>query len=94
MRTTWVITKKTDNLSKTESKIKARQCTMGNSSTEFSRDSVQFGSSTCGRDTVPDYKWRIGTFDVSSAFFQGDSLQREVYVKNPEGSVYWVLNVR
>ena len=74
---------------------------MGNSSTEFSKDSVQFESPTYGRDTVKallslvlDNKWRIGTFDISSAFFQGDSLQREVYecVKNPEGSGFWVLN--
>ena len=36
--------------------------------------------------------WRIATFDVSSAFFQGDSLQREVYVKDPEGPGFWVLN--
>ena len=48
---TWVITEKTDNLSKTESKVKAR-LTMGNSSKEFSKDSVQFLSPTCGRDTV------------------------------------------
>ena len=41
---------------------------------------------------VPNNKWRIGTYDVSSAFFQGDSLQREVYVKNQEGSGFWVLN--
>ena len=101
MRTTWVITEKTDNFSKTGSEIKARLCTMGNSSTEFSKDSVQFESPTYGRDTVKallslvlDNKWRIGTFDISSAFFQGDSLQREVYeyVKNPEGSGFWVLN--
>ena len=79
MRTTWVITEKTNNLSKTESTVKARLCTMGNSSQEFSKDSVQFESPTCGRDTVkailslvPDNKWRIGTIDVSSAFFQGD----------------------
>jgi hypothetical protein len=85
MQTTWVITEKTDNLSKTESKVKARLCTMGNSSKEFSKESVQFESPTCGRDTVKailslvtDNKWRIGTFDVSSAFFQGDSLHREV----------------
>ena len=72
---------------------------MGNSTKEFSKDSVQFESPTCGRDTVkallslvPDNKWRIATFDVSSAFFQGDSLQREVYVKDPEGSGFWVLN--
>ena len=85
------ITEKTDNLSKTESKVKARLCTMGNSSKEFSKDSVQFEFPSCGRDTVkailslvPDNKWRISTFDVSLAFFQGESLQREVYVKNPE----------
>ncbi len=72
---------------------------MGNSSKEFSKDSVQFLSPTCGRDTVkailslvPNNKWCIGTFDVSSAFFQGDSLQREVYIKNQEGSGFWVLN--
>ena len=41
---------------------------------------------------VPDNHWRIGTFDVSSAFFQGDSLQREVCVKNPEVPGFWVLN--
>ena len=52
MRTTWVITEKTDNLSKTGSKIKARLCTMGNSSTELSKHSVQFESPTCRRDTV------------------------------------------
>ena len=95
MRTTWVITEKTDNLSKTGSKVKARLCTMGNSAKEFSKDSVQFESPTCGRDTVkallslvPDNKWPIATFDVSSAFFQGDSLQREVYVKDPD--LWWV----
>ena len=71
----------------------------GNSTKEFSKDSVQFESPTCGRDTVkallslvPDNKWRIATFDVSSAFFQGDSLQREVYVKEPEGTGFWVQN--
>ena len=52
MRTTWVITEKTDNLSKPGSKIMARLCTMGNSSTELSKDSVQFESPTCGRNTV------------------------------------------
>ena len=31
MRTTWVITEKSDNISKTGSNIKARFCTMGNS---------------------------------------------------------------
>ena len=100
MRTTWIHTEKTDNLSKTGSKIKARLCTMGNSSTEFSKDSVQFESPTCGRDTVkallslvPNNKWRIGTFKTYRRhFFQGDSLQREVYVKNPEGCGFWVLN--
>ena len=85
MRTTLVVTVKTDHLSKTGSKIKARLCTMGNSSEEFSKDSIQFESLTCGRDPVkailsliPDNKWRIGTFDVSSAFFQGDTLERDV----------------
>ena len=94
-----VITEKSDNMSKTGSKVKTRLCTMGNSAKEFSKDSVQFESPTCGRDTVkallslvPDNKWRIATFDVSSAFFQGDSLQREVYVKDPEGPGFWVLN--
>ena len=55
---------------------------MGNSSEEFSKYSIQFESSMCGRDTVkailslvPDNKWRIGTFDISSAFFQGDTLE-------------------
>ena len=86
-------------MSKTGSKIKARFCTMGSSAKEFSKDSVQFESPTCGQDTVkallslvPDNKWRIATFDISSAFFQGDSLQREVYVKDPEGPGFWVLN--
>ena len=72
---------------------------MGNSSEEFSKDSIQFESPTCGRDTVKailslvlDNHWTIGTFDVSSAFFQGDTLEREVFVKNPEGPGFWVLN--
>ena len=72
MRTFWVIKeKKTDNFSMTGSKIKARLYTMGNSSKEFSKDSVQFESPTSGRDTVkallslvPDNKWRIGIFDI------------------------------
>ena len=99
MHTTWVVTEKTDHVSKTGSKIKARLCTMGNSSEEFLKDSIQFESPMCGRDTVkailslvPDNKWRIGTFDVSSAFFQGDTLERDVYVKNQEGSGFWLLN--
>ena len=73
---------------------------MGNSSEEFSKESIQFESPTCGRgmvkailSLVPDNHWRIGTFDISPAFFQGDSLEREVYVKNPEGPSFWVLNV-
>ena len=87
-----------DTFSKTWSKITTRLCTMGTSSKEFSKDSVKFESPTCGRATVkallslvPDKKWRIGTFDASLAFFQGDSLQREVYIKDPEGSSFWVL---
>ena len=48
MQTTWVVTEKTDHLSKTESTVKARLCTMGNSSQEFSKDSIQFKSSICG----------------------------------------------
>ena len=48
MRTTCFINKKVDNLSKTGSKIKARLSTMGNSAKEFSKDSVQFESPTCG----------------------------------------------
>ena len=52
MKTTWVVTEKMDYLSKTENKVKARLCTMGNSSEEFSKDSIQFESPTCGRDTV------------------------------------------
>ena len=69
------------------------------SSEEYSKDSIQFESPTCGRDTVkailslvPDNHWTIKTFDVSSAFFQGDTLERDVYVKNPEGPGFWVLN--
>ena len=42
---------------------------------------------------VPDIRWTNGTFDVSSEFFQGDSLEREVYVKNLEGPGFWVLNI-
>ena len=100
MRTTWVVTKNTDHMSKTGSKVKARLCTMGNSSEEFSKDSIKFKSPTCGRDTVkailtlvPDNKWKIGTFDVSSAFFQGDTLERDVYIKNPESPSFWLLNM-
>ena len=52
MRTTLVVTEKTDHLSKTGSKVKARLCTMGNSSEEYSKDSIQLESPTCGRDTV------------------------------------------
>ena len=29
---------------------------------------------------------------MSSAFFQGDSLQREVFVKDPDGPGFWELN--
>ena len=72
---------------------------MGNSSEKFSKDSKHFESPTCGRDAVkailsqvPDNKWKIGTFDVSSAFFQGDTLEKDIHVKNPEGSGFWLLN--
>ena len=90
MRTTWVITEKSDNMSKTGSKVMARLCTLGNSAKEFSKDSVQFESPTCGRDTVkailslvPDNKWNIGTFDVSSAFFQG-TLYKERFMSRTQ----------
>ena len=52
MVTTWVVTEKTDHLSKTENKVKSRLCTTGNGSEEFFKDSIQFESPTCGRDTV------------------------------------------
>lgn len=55
-------------------------------------------SPTCGRDTVkatlslvPENKLTLGTFDVSSAFSQGDTLERDVYVKNPDGLGFWLL---
>ena len=85
-----------DNLSKTGSTVKARLCTMGNSSTstEFSKYSIQFKSPTCSRDTgktilslVPDNKWTLSSFGASSAFFQGD-----MFVKNPEGPGFLLLN--
>ena len=69
------------------------------SSEDFLKDSIQFESLTCGIDTVkailslvPDNQWTMGTFDVSSAFFQGDTLESEVFVKNPEGPSFLVLN--
>ena len=72
---------------------------MGYSSTNISKNSIQFESPTCSRDTVkailslvPDNKWTISTFDVSSAFFQGDTLERDMYIKNPEGPGFWLLN--
>ena len=52
MRTTLVVTEKTDHLSKTENKVKARLFTIGNSSEEFSKDFIQFESPKCGRDMV------------------------------------------
>ena len=89
MATTWVVTEKTDNLNKSGSTVKAKLCLMGK---QFSKDSVQFESPICGRDTVktilslvPQNKWTLGNFDVSSAFVQGDSLEKDVYVMNPEG---------
>ena len=71
---------------------------MGNSSEDFSKDSIQFESPMCGRDAVKailslvlNNKWRIGTFDVSSAFFQGDTLERDIYVcQKLKG--FWLLN--
>ena len=41
MHITWVVTDITDILSKTGSTVKARLCTMGKSSTGFSKDSIQ-----------------------------------------------------
>ena len=46
----WQLKRSTDHVSKTGSKIKARLCTIGNSS-EFSKDSVQFESPTCVGDS-------------------------------------------
>ena len=40
MRTTWVVTEKMDHLSNTGSKVKSRLCIMGNSSEEYSKDSL------------------------------------------------------
>ena len=87
LHTTWVVPDHGDHVNMTGSKKKARLCTMGNSSEKFLKDSIQFASPTCGRDTVkailslvPDNKRKIGTFDVSLAFFQGDTLERDVYV--------------
>ena len=52
MRTTGVVTEKKDNSDKSSHTVKVRLCMMGNSSTEFSQDSIQFKSPTCARDTV------------------------------------------
>ena len=81
-------------MSKTGSKVKARLCTLGNSAKEFSKDSsFQFESPTCGRDTVkallslvPDNKWHIATFDVSSAFFKG-ILYKERYTLRTQSAL-------
>ena len=92
MRTKWVVTQKIDNLNKSASTVKARLCTMGNSSTEFSKDSLQFKSPTCGRDTVktilslvPENKWTLGTFDVSSAFFSRGHVRKRCIHKDHRG---------
>ena len=66
---------------------------------QFSKDSIYFESPTCAKDRVkailslvPENEWEHWIFDVSSAYFQGDSLERDVYVKNGPG--FWLLNVR
>ena len=51
---------------------------MGNRSKEFLNDSIQFESPICGRDTVKAI--------LSLVPDNTDTLELDVYVKNPEGS--------
>lgn len=71
-------------------------CKIGNSSTEISKDSILFESPTCARESNSFIcsRKRMGTctFDISLAFFQGDTLERDVYVTIPDGPGFWLLN--
>ena len=69
--------RKKGNLDYSSIPVKAKLCT-------FLEDSIPFESPICARDTVkaifslvPEIEWELGTFNVSSAFFQGDTPERD-----------------
>ena len=81
----WVITEKINE--DNSSKIKTRLVARG-----FEEDSSEFqtDSPTCSRETLrlvysvtATKKWNLQTIDFTSAFLQGDRLEREVYLKLP-----------
>ena len=82
--TRWIITEKLNDGKKN---VKARLVARG---FEENTDSLQKDSPTCCREslrlvlmTASTMKWLIHSIDISAAFLQGNSLERELYLKPP-----------
>ena len=80
----WVITMKKDD--KGEETIKARLVARG-----FEEAPIKnIDSPTCSRESLrlvftiaASMSWKLGSLDISSAFLQGNKLERTVYLKPP-----------
>ena len=95
LTTQWVITSKYDNAKRV---IKARLVARGFQET----DEVQKDSPTASRESLRllllvsvSLNWKIHSIDVKSAFLQGETLKRTVYLKPPKEAntdKLWILN--
>ena len=94
--TKWIITEK----EKDEEKIvKARLVARG---FEEKLENTRIDSPTCSRQSLrmcfivaPTMKWEIHSLDISSAFLQGNNIERELYLEPPievkEDGIIWKL---
>ena len=82
----WVLTEK---LIERKTQVKARLVARGFE--DAGRDNVRKDSPTCGRENLrllfaltSSCNWRINILDIKSAFLQGKSIERDVFIKPPK----------
>ena len=93
----WVLTEK---LIEGKTQVKARLVARGFE--DAGRDDVRKDSPTCGRENLrllfaltSSCNWRINILDIKSAFLQGKSIERDVFIKPPKEAntnKLWKLN--
>ena len=82
----WVLTEK---MIEGKTQVKARMVAPGFE--DAGRDNVRKDSPTCGRENLrllfaltSSCNWRINILDIKSAFLQGKSIERDVFIKPPK----------
>ena len=92
----WVITEKMKNGTRT---VKARLVARG---FEENSSNLQVDSPTCAKESLRllfvlcgSFSWKLHSIDISSAFLQGEKLERELYLKPPRdacsSNFVWLL---